>query len=60
MTEYFVNVNAMQELHLPNREEQLKNKEWRLLGCYAMWLSLESTFQRNLAPPSSGCHESVY
>jgi hypothetical protein len=29
-------------------------EEWRLLGCYAVWLLLEPTFRRNLAPPSSG------
>jgi hypothetical protein len=28
--------------------------EWRLLGCYAVWLLQEPTFQRNLAPLSSG------
>jgi hypothetical protein len=27
--------------------------EWRLLGCYAVWLLLEPTFRWNLAPPFS-------
>jgi hypothetical protein len=26
-------------------------EEWRLLGCYAMWLLPEPTFRRNVAPP---------
>jgi hypothetical protein len=30
-------------------------EEWRLLGRYAVWLLLKSTFRRNLAPPSSRC-----
>jgi hypothetical protein len=29
-------------------------EEWRLLGCYAVWLLYEPAFRRNLAPPSSG------
>jgi hypothetical protein len=29
-------------------------EEWRLLGCYAVWLLQEPTFRRNLAPQSSG------
>jgi hypothetical protein len=33
--------------------------EWRLLGCYAVWLLQEPTFRRNLMPPSSGFQESV-
>jgi hypothetical protein len=28
-------------------------EEWRLLGCYAVWLLYELTFRRNLALPSS-------
>jgi hypothetical protein len=28
-------------------------EEGRLLECYAVWLLYESTFRRNLAPPSS-------
>jgi hypothetical protein len=34
-------------------------EEWRLLGCYAVWLLYELTFRRYLAPPSSGWQESV-
>jgi hypothetical protein len=30
------------------------NEEWCLLVCYAVWILLEPTFRRNLAPPSSG------
>jgi hypothetical protein len=30
-------------------------EEWCLPRCYAVWLLQEPTFQRNLAPPSSGC-----
>jgi hypothetical protein len=29
-------------------------EEWRLLGCYAVWLLREPSIRRNLAPPSSG------
>jgi hypothetical protein len=35
------------------------SEEWCILGCYAVWLLWEPTFQRNLAPPSSGWQESV-
>jgi hypothetical protein len=35
------------------------SEEWCLLGCYAVWLLEESTFRRNLAPPSSWWQESV-
>jgi hypothetical protein len=34
-------------------------EEWCLLGCYAVLILYEPTFRRNLAPPSSGCQESV-
>jgi hypothetical protein len=34
-------------------------EEWRLLGCYAVWLLYEPTFRRNLAPASSGLQESM-
>jgi hypothetical protein len=30
------------------------SEECRVLGSYAIWLLQEPTFQRNLAPPSSG------
>jgi hypothetical protein len=30
-------------------------EEWRLLGCYALWLMYETTFRRNLSPTLSGC-----
>jgi hypothetical protein len=33
------------------------NEDWCILGCYAVWLLLEPTFRRNLAPPSSGWQE---
>jgi hypothetical protein len=36
-----------------------RQEEWCVLGFYAVWLFEEPTFQRNLAPPSSGSHESV-
>jgi hypothetical protein len=29
-------------------------EEWRLLGCYAVWLLQEPTFRSNLTPSSSG------
>jgi hypothetical protein len=29
-------------------------EECRLLGCHAVWLLSETTFRKNLAPPSSG------
>jgi hypothetical protein len=34
-------------------------EEWCLLGCYAVWLLQEQTFQRNLAAPSSAQRASV-
>jgi hypothetical protein len=30
------------------------NKEYRLLGCGAMWVYYKLTFRRNVSPPSSG------
>jgi hypothetical protein len=34
-------------------------EEWRLQGCYAVWILYELTFRRNLEPPSSGWQESA-
>jgi hypothetical protein len=34
-------------------------EERRLLGCDAVWVSLEQMFRRNLAPPWSGWQKSA-
>jgi hypothetical protein len=34
-------------------------EEYRLLGCYFMWLFQETTFQKNVSPPSSWLDKSV-
>jgi hypothetical protein len=38
---------------LPSTTKFPGHEEWRLLGCYAVWLLYEPTFHRNLAPTSS-------
>jgi hypothetical protein len=35
-------------------ETYIYHEEWRLLGCYAVWLLSEPMIRRNIAPPSSG------
>jgi hypothetical protein len=45
-------IDANKEVGLEiNRENY---EEWCLLGCYAVWLLKEPTFQRKVAPPSTG------
>jgi hypothetical protein len=71
LLEYKTPVRTSQEAHYFSTTESsqvMLCKIWgfhgwlwrmRLLGWYAVWLLLESTFRRNLAPPSSGWQESV-
>jgi hypothetical protein len=35
------------------------HEEWRLLGCYAVWLLYEPTYRKNVPLPSSGWQESA-
>jgi hypothetical protein len=46
-------------LHITNFRTSKIVEEWRLLGCYDVWLLKEQTFRRNLVPSSSKWQESV-
>jgi hypothetical protein len=44
---------------LHNRKIYYLDEEWRLLGCYVVWLQYEATFRMNLAATSTEIQESV-
>jgi hypothetical protein len=51
--------NPLTYMRLLMSEAELYPEEWRLEGCYAVWLCYETTFRRNLAPPSTTQRTSV-